>query len=179
MHIGVTHFSGKNLFAMTQPCEAHIMLCLPVWFHEKAKWNHDVSLSLACRLGRCFCFAEVSTGHPSPSLDHIRGTTGVHSYTADSKVYYFLKWCIPFNKMLNYGCMICGILTIASAVYCVIALLNKDKTTIHQIYYIITPHLLKICIPFCASLNLGCIFYNIMRLECIRSAIRLRTKPLN
>ena len=22
--------------------------------------------SLACRLGRCFCFAEVSTGHPHP-----------------------------------------------------------------------------------------------------------------
>ena len=119
------------------------------------------------------------TPAPPLSSDYISGITGVHSYTADSKVYYFLKWCIPFNKMLNYGCMICGILAIASAVYCVIALLNKDKTTIHQIYYIITPHLLKICIPFRASLNLGCIFYNIMRLECIRSAIRLRMKPLN
>ena len=29
MHIGGTHFSGRNLFATTQPCEAHTMLRLP------------------------------------------------------------------------------------------------------------------------------------------------------
>jgi hypothetical protein len=26
---------------------------------------------LGCRLGRCFCFTEVSTGHPHPSADNI------------------------------------------------------------------------------------------------------------
>ena len=26
---------------------------------------------LGCRLGRCFCFAEVSTGHPHPITDNI------------------------------------------------------------------------------------------------------------
>ncbi len=26
---------------------------------------------LGCRLGRCFCFAEVSTGHPHPFTDNI------------------------------------------------------------------------------------------------------------
>ena len=26
---------------------------------------------LGCRLGRCFCFVEVSTGHPHPSADNI------------------------------------------------------------------------------------------------------------
>ena len=26
---------------------------------------------LGCRLGRCFCFAEVSTGHPHPVTDTI------------------------------------------------------------------------------------------------------------
>jgi hypothetical protein len=26
---------------------------------------------LGCRLGQCFCFAEVSTGHPHPVTDNI------------------------------------------------------------------------------------------------------------
>ena len=26
---------------------------------------------LGCRLGRCFCFAEVSSGHPHPFTDNI------------------------------------------------------------------------------------------------------------
>jgi len=26
---------------------------------------------LGCRLGRCFCYAEVSTGHPHPIIDNI------------------------------------------------------------------------------------------------------------
>ena len=26
---------------------------------------------LGCRLGRCFCYAEVSTGHPHPVTDNI------------------------------------------------------------------------------------------------------------
>ena len=30
----------------------------------KEKRIAAVALRLACRLGRCFCFAEVSTGHP-------------------------------------------------------------------------------------------------------------------
>ena len=29
--------------------------------------SHGRSRGLGCRLGRCFCFAEVSTGHPHPS----------------------------------------------------------------------------------------------------------------
>ena len=37
---------------------------------------------LGCRLGRCFCFAEVSTGHPHPSADNIDAFRQVlHCYT--------------------------------------------------------------------------------------------------
>ena len=34
---------------------------------SRKKISHGRSKGLGCRLGRCFCFAEVSAGHPHPS----------------------------------------------------------------------------------------------------------------
>jgi hypothetical protein len=67
--------------ATTQPCVAHFQCCVfPLDFMSLRNELEMFPYSrrahrpirpwsvrgLACRLGRCFCFAEVSTGHPHP-----------------------------------------------------------------------------------------------------------------
>ncbi len=77
--------------------------------------------------------------------------TVLKSYAADAKVYYFLKRCIPFKKLLIMGCMIYVILKVISTDYCLAAFSSNNKTTIAQICRRVTPHLIKKCIPICIS----------------------------
>ena len=45
-----------------------------VFLHKTSPIPGSKVRCLACRLGRCFCFAEVSTGHPQP-VSHFLHTT--------------------------------------------------------------------------------------------------------
>jgi len=50
-------------FQIPLPIQKKFALCFFIGSHIT---NHRCPPGLACRLGRCFCFAEVSTGHPHP-----------------------------------------------------------------------------------------------------------------
>lgn len=62
-----------------------------VFLHKTGPIPGSKVRCLACRLGRCFCFAEVSTGHPQPVSRFLHTTISVlgskiHSFSVAAMV---------------------------------------------------------------------------------------------